>query len=296
MVLAGGGSRGAYQAGAMIGLAGAGYRPDIIIGTSVGAINGAYLLAAQDSRHLAEVWTRIRLGNVIRFRFDVWLFWRWRSIGWSKPLRRLLKKEIDFERLHQTRTQFMVTTVDLCCARARIFKGPEVDLDVLMAAAAIPGIFPPVEIDGHVYVDGGVLGVAPVRHAIEAGADEVVVILNDRRDQAQRRAPQNLPQVLVRVADIRAQYEIQHDLRRSQEVNEMIERGIAWKEQRFVGLHLLEPRQAALDGILSFHPQRLRERVAQGEEDGRLMAARLRPPRPDAPVRQDYPSAPPGLV
>jgi NTE family protein len=180
-VLGGGGSLGAMQVGMLEALAEHAIVPDLVVGTSVGAINGAVLAAdPQGAAHrLAHSWSRLDPSRV--FPHSV--------IG---PLRALRKRHnhlvseaglanILNENLPSGATfddlavPLRVVTTDAATGEAVVISsGPLVP--ALLASAAIPGIFPPVERDGHFLYDGGLVANLPVRQAVEAGAKSLVLL------------------------------------------------------------------------------------------------------------------------
>jgi NTE family protein len=181
LVFAGGGSLGAVQVGMLKSLVSSGFKPDLVIGSSVGAINAAYLASqpsAQGVAGLESVWLRLRRRDV----FPLSPFQAVRSIVLTRssllspiPLRHLLEKELQL-------TSIEKSEIPLDIVATRLLDGAETVLSTgsavkaLLASAAIPGIFPPVEIDGVAYVDGGVASNTPVASAIELGAKRVVVL------------------------------------------------------------------------------------------------------------------------
>ena len=186
-VLGGGGGRGAAQVGALMALFEAGVAPpDRIIGVSVGALNGATIAAFPNlggTQMLRQTWLSGVARDVFRPRpLDV-LLGRLhgqgsRSLLSSRALTRLLRRQLDLigvESFDQLKVPLEVGVTDLSLGVARtICSGPL--LPALLASSAIPGFFPSVTVDGHVYVDGGVADNEPLARAIETGARHIVVI------------------------------------------------------------------------------------------------------------------------
>jgi NTE family protein len=84
------------------------------------------------------------------------------------PLRDLITATIDFDAIRVSPVRLLVTATDLAGREKRVFDNRTVTVDALMAASAVPGLFPPVEVDGALLVDGGLTGRAPVIEALEA--------------------------------------------------------------------------------------------------------------------------------
>ncbi|MGD9752660.1 MAG: patatin-like phospholipase family protein [Acidimicrobiia bacterium] len=180
-VLTGGASLGAVQVGMLQALAEGGIRPDVLIGASVGAVNAAWLAAAgpeADLDQLASLWPTMRRGTVfptgLRSGLEG-LVGRRAGLVESGPLRRLLERHLPVRRIEDTAVALRIVVADLLDGRdVALRAGPLVG--AVLASTAIPGVFPPVDIDGRSYVDGGVVNNAPLSHALEAGADEVYVL------------------------------------------------------------------------------------------------------------------------
>ncbi|HEX8122854.1 MAG TPA: patatin-like phospholipase family protein [Solirubrobacteraceae bacterium] len=181
-VLSGGASLGAIQVGMLRVLAERDIRPDVIVGTSVGAVNGAFLacrdFGPEAVDELAELWLGIRRGQVFPvepFTGLLGFLGARRNLVPGGALRRLLTRNTDCERFEDLATPLHVIACDVRSGQeVRISEGPLVD--AVMASAAIPGVLPPVERDGRLLVDGGVLNNTPITHAVDLGADEIYVL------------------------------------------------------------------------------------------------------------------------
>ncbi len=181
-VLAGGGTRGATQVGMLQVLVERGIIPDHIYGASVGAVNGAALAGdptPAGMEHLTEIWQGLRGEDVYpqRRMHGPWLFLQQReSVHPNTGLRRIIETGIGFERIEDAIIPFEVVTTSLSDGQERWFaSGPAVD--VILASAAIPAIFPPVEVEGEQLIDGGVVDNVPISRAIDAGCTRIFVLL-----------------------------------------------------------------------------------------------------------------------
>lgn len=180
-VLSGAGNRGAMEAGALEALLEAGIRPDLLVGSSVGAINAAYIAAAptlDGVRRLSAIWRGVRKEDVFPGG-SVSVLWRLsrRRGGLYEPsaLERLIRRHLPYRRLEEAPTPVVVVTTELETGRERwLDRGDAVR--AILASAALPGIFPPVEIGGVRYVDGGVADRLPISAALARGADVVYAV------------------------------------------------------------------------------------------------------------------------
>lgn len=178
LVLSGGASLGSIQVGMLLALEEEGVRPDLIAGTSVGAINGAWLASGRSAENLASIWQGLRRSDLFPMRPLVGLrgfVGRRSHFIPDSGLRRLLEKHLTFARLEDAAVPFLVITTDARSGEEVILRTGSA-VEAILASAALPGVFPPVELDGQILIDGGVANNTPITRAIEAGATEVWVL------------------------------------------------------------------------------------------------------------------------
>ncbi|MHB8219394.1 MAG: patatin-like phospholipase family protein [Acidimicrobiales bacterium] len=181
-VLAGGGSRGAVQVGMLAELVDRGIRADRVYGASVGAVNAAAYCGdptPEGMGRLESVW-RTLSGETVFPRARVhgpWRFLQHRpSVHANTGLRRIVEEGVTFDLLEDALIPLEVVATSLTGGQERwITRGPVVD--AVLASAAIPAIFPPVEIDGELLVDGGVVDNVPISRPIHAGIRRIYVLL-----------------------------------------------------------------------------------------------------------------------
>lgn len=162
----------------LIALEDAGIRPDLIVGTSVGAVNGAWIAGGRSAVELAQLWRTLRRCDVYPIDlirgFLGFIGLRDHLVS-SGPLRRLLTTHLAFERMEDAAVPFHVVATDVLTGRdLRLGTGSAVE--AVLASAAIPGVFPPVTIDGVRLMDGGIANNTPISHAVALGPDEVWVL------------------------------------------------------------------------------------------------------------------------
>lgn len=180
-VFAGGGSLGAVEVGMLRALVERAVQADFVVGASVGAINAAYYAGRPDAdgvTQLARIWTRLRSRDVfpISALHGALGFLGLRSgLVDPAPLRALLERELPFDRLEQARLPCHVVATDVLDGSEVVLStGPAVP--ALLASCAIPGVFPPREIDARCLIDGGVSSNTPIATAVALGAKRIVVL------------------------------------------------------------------------------------------------------------------------
>jgi NTE family protein len=181
VVFSGGGSLGAAQVGALQALFEAGIVPDAVVGCSVGAINAAYVAVdptparAVELERLWRTMTRREIFPGSRLTVARRLASRASYVYNPAGMRAVFAQCMPFDDLAQTAIPCHVVATDLHSGEPNWWRsGPPVD--VLNASASIPGLFPPVEINGRLYVDGGVSYPVPTQYALDLGAARVWVL------------------------------------------------------------------------------------------------------------------------
>jgi len=215
-VLGGGGSRGAVQLGMLRALAETDLRPDLVIGTSVGSLNGAIVASDPDgaAAKLTEIWPRIDRQQVFPGGFLL------KTIAATSarrpfvfdptPLSDLLAEYLPVARIEDLELPFVAIATDLDT-------GVRVDLDAgdlrsaLLASSAVPVAYPWVERDGRRLVDGGLVANIPVRQAVMRGARSVIV-LDCGIFGAEGRWSEGLVAVLVQALAIAGRQQVTVDL------------------------------------------------------------------------------------
>lgn len=178
-VLAGGGSLGAVQAGMLLALTEAGLRPDLVVGSSAGALNAAHFAGAPDKAgvtRLAEIWSGLKRSDVFPFSLAGLLAVVRRSDSIVDPgrLRHMVETCLPFARIEHARLPLHVMATDLQGAGVCLSQGPVVE--AVLASSAVPGIFPPVTIAGRQLMDGAIAANTPLRMAAGLGATRIILL------------------------------------------------------------------------------------------------------------------------
>jgi len=180
-VLGGGGLRGAAEVGMIKALAETSIRPDLVVGTSIGSVNGAVVASGpveQTAVLLEQLWTHVASTGVLReglFSRLATLVRHRTHLHSGSTLRSLIEDWLpitDFDEMH----------VPFQCSAACIETSSEWWFDsgrlteAIMASCAVPGLLPPVEVDGRHFIDGGVVNSIPISRAIDLGATTIYVM------------------------------------------------------------------------------------------------------------------------
>jgi NTE family protein len=180
-VFDGGGSLGAVEVGMLKALSAHRVRADFVVGSSVGALNAAFFAGTPTSegvRKLEQIWCGVRRRDVFPIGpitgFLGFFGWRDHLLD-PRPLRRLIERNLPYRRLEDASLPCHVVATDLLRGGDVHFSsGPAAE--IILASAAIPGLFPPVRLGERHLIDGGVVNNSPVSVAVELGATRVIVL------------------------------------------------------------------------------------------------------------------------
>jgi len=267
LVLSGGGAKGAYEAGVAAVLLEHGVPIRLVAGSSAGALNAA-LIADGRRDQLEALWRGLSRERVYSLRSGVFLAgllpgWltlraldRAGSLFDPQPLRELIDSALDLERIRASPIRLLVITTDLARREARLFDNRTVTREVLMAAAAVPGAFPAVDVDGTLLVDGGLTGRAPVLEALasDAGVERALVVMSYATEE--RGSP---PTTMRRALEEAFEMGMIHQIRRDVE--------LARLKFPDVELHLLTPSAPLALRPLDFDPTGIARALERGRTD-----------------------------
>jgi len=280
LVLSGGGAKGAWEAGAAVALIEHGVPVRLVAGSSAGALTAAMLADGRLDR-LQALWRSLSREQVYALRPGV--LFAGLLPGWltllaldhagslldPAPLRELIAATLDFDRVRASPRRLLVVTTDLARRAPRVFDNATVSVDALMAAAAVPGAFPPVSVDGALLVDGGLTGRAPVLEAL-ATAEPIgraLVLLSYAADEVGE-APTRLRRTLEEAFETA----MIHQVRRDTE--------LARLRHPAVEVQLLAPTAPLRLRPLEFDPVGMGEALARGRADALQCVERWRAGRP----------------
>lgn len=190
-VFGGGGVLGATQVGMLRALLAHGVLPDVVVGSSVGAVNGAMLATDPGMptvQRLQELWTSLSRSGVFADSVvsQVARLAQQRThLHSSLPLRKLLEQHLPVERIEELPVRFECVAASIERSVAHWFSDGSV-IDAVVASCAVPGLFPPTRIGDEHFYDGGLVHSIPVGRAAQLGAQRIYVLQVGRIERALR--------------------------------------------------------------------------------------------------------------
>ncbi len=260
LVLSGGGSLGAFQVGILRSFYRGGFRPGAIVGTSVGAINGAFLAFHSEPDavdRLRDIWLSLGANDIFHWnpvRLVRTYFRRRHCFFDNSALMQLFAAHLPADDFAAARLPFYAVATNLSRGVKRVFHEGSISR-ALLASSAIPALFCPIEIDGELYVDGGVVAGLDLETAIQLGARAILAV--DLFSSAPTRVITDPFQIWRRSLALTSREQIRRELERfSGQAN------IAYISPPQLGVSPQDFRHAA-------------ELLDAGERHGQALAARL---------------------
>ena len=217
LVLSGGGSKGAWQLGALKALAEVGRSWNSVHGISVGALNGSWIAMHPPEEHpgcvdgLIKVWDNVRTSDDIYEPWApcglkyIWSMWKG-SLNSGAPLRKLVKSYWNSVKLATSGVKLTVGCASLTSGLYAAIDGENANImEYVLASSHMPLIFEPLIIDNQQWIDGGIRHQIPILEALKENPDEIDVVITspisetriDRRDEII-----SVPGVALRLSEI----------------------------------------------------------------------------------------------
>lgn len=189
----GGGPLGAMQVGALKALYEFGVRPDLVVGTSVGALNATWTAfdpTPEGAKGLEKLWLELTDADLFpggRFRASWARFLvRGNRVFENAGIRRLVEARFGEDvRFEDAQLPLGMVATELMGGAEKLFNSGRI-MEPLLASTAMPGVFPPVEIDGVAHIDGGVVNNVPIAPAAAMGG-RTIYVFNSTSQQHQPR-------------------------------------------------------------------------------------------------------------
>jgi NTE family protein len=281
LVLSGGGARGAYQAGVFRCLEERGWSPDIICGTSVGAINASAIGSGLTSQELINLWLDLDQNKVMRYSFKNTIREIFRKayapLADTQPLHNLIREKLNFKHLNESQIKVVISAVNILTAELRFFENPHLKIEHILASSAIPLFFPWQMIEGEPYWDGGVMANTPILPAITRGAEEILVILlSPVGTDVMMQAPSNKAEALERLYELYllgSYKNIEQGIEFQKELNKPkspIEYFLGYFKNQFqnVNIRVIAPKEMlGLGSFLNFTKEQAETLILRGYRD-----------------------------
>jgi NTE family protein len=193
-VLSGGANLGSVHVGMLKALLEADIKPDVIVGTSIGAVNAGFLAAdpsLEQVEKLRKLWCDVKAREIFSLNplANCRALFREGALCSADGWRRFLEQRAPYRNIEDAAVPLRITATDYDEGRSVVFdSGPGVD--AVMASTAIPGIFPPYRIGDRWFLDGAISESLPLKVALDAGADTIYVMaVNVPSPPPDRRSP-----------------------------------------------------------------------------------------------------------
>jgi NTE family protein len=179
-VFAGGGSFGAIQVGMLHSLAAHGISADMVVGSSVGALNGAFYAGdptLDGVKRLATIWRGLHRRDVfpITWRTMLGFLWRRDFLIPHDGVRKLIDDHIPFRNLQDAPMPVHIVTTDIITGDSVVLSEGST-AEAIVASTAIPGAFSPIRCKNYFLADGAISSNTPVRVAVRKGATRLIVL------------------------------------------------------------------------------------------------------------------------
>ncbi len=265
LVLSGGGGRGAYECGVYKYLEEIDWEPDILVGTSIGAINAAAIASGRSAAELEAAWLETRTKDIQRF----WRLSPWKSIYDTSPWRKTLHRYIDFDALPSTDKRLLIATTELETGQLRIFDSQEITLtpDHILASCSIPLVYPWTKIEDRHYWDGAVMANTPLAGAIDAGADEIIIVLLSPIGERHMQPPRWPWHALTVVLDLALSATYENDFKQLENVNQLVVAQVDTKHRQIKCQVITPSQETDLLRIIRYEPDFSANLIQMGYED-----------------------------
>lgn len=237
LVLSGGGGRGAYHVGVLKFLEEHEWFPDVVAGTSIGAVNGAAIASGHKANSLWALWRRLQTDDVQKAGLGTL---KGNYLLDTAPLRKTLEETgwVNFERINSTdaSVHLRVTATEISSGHLHVFGNSgdiypskmiqePIGLDHIIASCSIPLVYPATQLHESYFWDGATVANTPLGPAIDAGAQEIIVVIMtpwEDEDEQQVEQPKNLLQAASTMLEWALLASFQSDLKMFRHINELV--------------------------------------------------------------------------
>jgi NTE family protein len=179
-VFAGGGSFGAIQVGMLHSLAAHGISADMVVGSSVGALNGAFYAGdptLKGVERLGEIWRGLKRQDVFPMSWRTVLSFLWRRdfLISHDGIRKLIDDHIPYRNLQDAKVPVHIVTTDIISGDSIVLSEGSIS-EAIVASTAIPGAFAPIHYKDYYLADGAISSNTPIQVAVQKGAKRLIIL------------------------------------------------------------------------------------------------------------------------
>ena len=277
--ISGGGEKGAYGVGVVKYLIEVmDLRVDTWVGVSVGALIGSLMCQYSEEEKLAasaeleRIFTTVKTEDIHEGWFLGYLgaaLFSKPSLRCTKPLRELIDKHLDEDRVRVSGKEFRCGAVSMTSGNYEVFTEQTIMLKkAVEASASFPFMFEPVRMDSEWYADGGVRSVTPIKAAIDAGADVIyAVTLQPEEPEDEYPSKPVWHDAAIRTLDLQSEAIIAKDIKLAQAYTRLANAGIGSKKP--VEIHHIRPAKTLPTTLLEFNPEEAKKLVEMGYADAK---------------------------
>lgn len=237
LVLSGGGGRGAYHVGVLKFLEEHEWYPHIVAGTSIGAVNGAAIASGHNANSLWALWRRLQTDDVQKAGLGALTG---NYLLDTAPLRKTLQEQgwVNFERINSdaAAVHLRVTATEISTGQLHVFgnstdvypsrmRQEPIGLDHIVASCSIPIVYPATLLNESLYWDGATVANTPLGPAIDAGAEEIVVVMMtpwETEEEQRRENPSGIVQAASTMLEWSLLASFRSDLKMFSRINELV--------------------------------------------------------------------------
>lgn len=276
LIHSGGGSKAGYAVGVIYHLLGElKTEYHLFSGVSSGAINCAFLAQfssgqeQEAANQLVALWSQLRTKDIFRhhFPFGPWhALWK-TSLYDSGPLQQLLREHIKLDRIRASGKIVNVGAISLNSGKYTVFdQTSDHFIEAVIASASFPGMLAAVPFDGHLWSDGGVKQISPIKTAIDLGADELDIIITSPKNRIKRfiKHPTAID-IMRRAIDLSTDKILSNDLEKLEMYNRLATAGLT--DKKYVKARIIRPENNLIEDLLDFDPVKIREMLQIGYDD-----------------------------
>lgn len=270
LVLSGGAALGSYQAGAIRALYEAGLDIRCIAGSSIGALNG-YLAATREIDRMLALWKNIDQKRLITIQSFTRLFFSGStSLLTDQMQRKLVEEAVSLEPLQKSGIRYFCAAISINTGKLHYFRGNAAKTDrelrdYILASAAVPGVFPPVQIGDELFMDGGLVRNTPIE-ALEKERVDCIIAISMEPEYYPEEKLNNTAQIALRTLSI---------FFRSQ-AEDAVARSLASRRRRARKILLLRPQLPLPMQQYEFDPKKIEQLIELGYKTASQFISRHR--------------------